>query len=234
MPTTQCTEYAAAQNYTPDVNWTCVGDWLTVTQNGGETAITNVATGRSESISDKPDAAVEAIIQEEDSKTEQAADPQMSPRAVKDLFHASNNQEFIIWNIDGKRGAVTFSFNISLHNHSGNVAMGWWETTGTPVEVQYRLRIREDKGGQLDSTIFDYENSDNYNDGYPEIYATHVEQYFDQGYDVLPYPASPKRYFWDAHKAFLATETSSWVSAWGSVQSDRVTCQAGELCKFLG
>lgn len=106
---------------------------------------------------------------------------------------------------------------------------------GTPIEVQFKLRIRHDDSPGFDETVFDYENSDNYNSvGQPRINNTIYEPYHDQGADSLPYPQDESKYFVDAHEIYIAPANKGWLSVIGSAQSDRITCGSTDLCKFLG
>ncbi|MBF6100486.1 hypothetical protein IU510_20720 [Nocardia cyriacigeorgica] len=225
IPTTPCTEYARA--HAPDgFNWICIGDLATFTEDVARdkqprVEYVDVTTGKKTTLDD-PNATPE--LPEQDGP---------STKARVDDFHAVKTFEHIIWHYsDGTEGATQISINLSLHNHSGDVSIGWWETSGTPIEVQFKLRIREDRPLMPDLDVFEYENPDNYNDGSLHISKSVYEPYWEQGFDALPYPSDPKRYFWDIHDIFVAAEGKGWLSAVGSSQSDRATCDTG-LCKFI-
>ncbi|MGO4185994.1 hypothetical protein AB4Z17_33205, partial [Paenibacillus sp. TAF43_2] len=184
VPTTSCTEYA--EEHAPQgADWACVGNSLTITEGGGsKVTYTNVVTGLTEEVTNKSSverADIAAAAQAAETTSGGQAEtqtPGVAPRAIKDEYHASNSKEFIIWKIGDDKGATTFSYNISLHNHSGDVSMGYWETSGIPVELQYKLRIREDVNNGFDQDVFEYEHPDNYNPGYAAIYNTMYEPYW--------------------------------------------------------
>ena len=205
---TPCTEHAR-ETLSKEANWVCVGDSLSITE-GGKVTHQNVATGKTEDVTGK--SAEERAAIDKSTPSGEA----VTPFARVDDFHSITNRESIIWHIDDQDGSLRMSYNVVLYNHSGDISIGWAETTGVPVEVQFKLRIREDRGSDFDLDVFEYEHPDNYNPGYASMYYTAYEPSNGVGYDALPYPASPKKYFWDAYDIFIATETSSWVSVWGA------------------
>ncbi len=226
IPSTPCTVYA--QENVPDgYNWACIGQIATFTEDVPRDQKPNVEWVD----------ITNGVRNSADSNVEQPRiplAPQPSSRARNDDYHSITTSEEIIWGYSGDEqlGATRISSNVVLYNHSGDLSLGFGDRNGVAMDIQFKLRIREDRHLDYDLDIFEYEDSENYNYGIPQRTKTIYEPYWDQGFDQLPYPSDPKRYFWDMHDMYFAAEGKGWISVIGSSQTDRTTCDAN-TCKFI-
>ena len=145
-----------------------------------------------------------------------------------DTYHAKSN-EYVYWNINNRPGKMRFTYTIGLHNHSGDVYMQYFETTGAPILVQWRLRLRQDFNLADDLTLFTYPLVEG-STSYVQSYTEHEGRYGD-GYNQMPYVTGAK-VFWDSYNLSLRY-AGTLIRPLGTLQSDRATCYKTVSCKFI-
>lgn len=149
--------------------------------------------------------------------------------AVIDAYHAKKTVG-IGWSTGKASGWVSYTYTIALYNHSASVQMGYIETTGKAVLMNWRLRIRHDKTAARDTTLFTYPEVMGPST-YRQTYSETEERYGD-GYNRLPYETDWK-VFWDSYDISIRYGGINVYSD-NTAQSDRATCYKTVSCKFKG
>jgi hypothetical protein len=234
-----CADLAIAQAQEGLINpWLCTGDILTMTDplTGAQTMY-KVAPDKSLTPTTAAQVALEA---EAAADADTADDPTDDPDALQtsagdiqlsarvDDYHAVKNL-YIAWGTAAGSGLLHYTYTIALYNHSATVKMGYIETTGKGVWMNWRLRIRHDINLGPDDTVFTYGDVMGpltYRSTYSE-----TEDRYGEGYDELPYQTRWK-VFWDSYNISIRYG-GSLVKADNTAQSDRATCYKTVSCKFL-
>lgn len=232
--TAPCGDYAREQAEEPTESdkWICVGDKLTTTDpSSGQQDVERLEPTSDDDGSTDPDSS--ATTEPASSVTpaffSRSTTSDIIQASVIDGAHA-NKTVYVAWNNGVGSGVASFSYTIGIYNHSGRVKMGYVETSGKAIIMDWKLRIRHDKSGHTDSTVFTYPDVMG-SSSYRQTYSETEDQYGD-GYNQLPYEKGWDL-FWDSYNIDIRYAATN-VRADNSAQSDRVTCYKTTACKFRG
>lgn len=209
--TSACAAYARAQarHRTSSEPWICIGDQLTRTNRRGTRSVKTVL----------PSGKV--------ARAARTTSPIVEPFNVIDSYHAKKTVS-IGWSTGNASGWTSYSYYISIYNHSADVKMSYFETTGKSILMNWRLRIRHDISLGFDTTVFTYPDvmgPATYRQNYSE-----TEGRYGDGYNKLPYEKSWK-VFWDSYNVSIRYGGVN-VYADNTAQSDRAICYKTVSCKF--
>lgn len=151
----------------------------------------------------------------------------IQPLNIIDGSHAKKTVE-IGWSTPYGSGLTSYTYNISIHNHSADVTMSYFETTEKSIWMNWRLRIRHDKTLARDDTIFTY--PDVLGPATAKQHFTETESRNGDGYNKLPYQKGWK-VFWDSYNVSIRYKAYN-VVADNTAQSDRLICYKTVPCKF--
>jgi len=234
-PSADCARWAGT--HARGHNWLCVGSGLTQSWSDGgaahrtytdvHTARTVDVTGLGEQATARAVASTAPATGDLQASALGGTDTLLAPSARIDDYHAKNT-EYVYWNINNHAGKTNFSYSIGISNHSANVDMSYFETSGVGIKLTWRLRLRHDISFGSDTTLFTYPNVEGpyY---YTQSYSEHEDRYGD-GYNTMPYQTDWK-VFWDSYNLNLVYGGTA-ITAAGTVQSDRATCYKTVSCKF--
>ena|GEM_PF-4283530 len=151
----------------------------------------------------------------------------LAASSTRSARYQSKRTSEIIFHINNHWGVVNFYHGLNIQWHSVDVTMRYGSPTGDAIALNWKERLRHEKGFGGDSTLVSFGS---FGSSLPQSQArTEIIDAWDHGYQVLPY--HKWTVFFDAYSAFLRWGGTG-VNVLGSAQSEHIKCYKTVSCKF--